>query len=301
MRFHKKFWLPIFPNLITYVEVCGDRLDYIEDRTKRFSLPINEVNPKLSIHGLLGFFTGYGSITLDHDGRSYDAPNLVDARELRRTIERIQAAAAKQAAERKAFETKDRVPENVTFGTTVLALPPIAGGLGNLISRKYCPTYHGSLLNRRWINRGEAVYSLPSTSSEAAIISPVNGLIIQGFSAPTLLSDSLWFFILLPEREPAPLPIKQVFGPLRDYLSKHRKRYMKNVVYSVTSAEFDEKLNDQLSREYVIRNMMTYEDDFGFISRESFVGWIKKHAGERADIARALEKTLTLIADSTSA
>lgn len=87
-KFHSSIVAPLIPNPITYVRIDGEICTSVENGTKRFSLPLDEITPELEPKGLFGLILGAGSLTINSGGRSYVVENVIRGRALRRILEK---------------------------------------------------------------------------------------------------------------------------------------------------------------------------------------------------------------------
>jgi len=335
MRSCQTFFIPFLPNPFCYVEVENGKVRYKRFWGKpQFNLPLAEVEAQFEPAGRIwnGNLLGTGTVSIGTpSSKPKPIANVIGGGNLCEHIvsekeklqgasrggdEREQEASLKERAEREEFDAADRIPEHVTFSNTVLEIletdwledfiavsdpglkeEPPHGGVGWA-----CADW--LLGRRRWVNQGEPIWLLRGTPREAAIISPVSGLILTapGSSAPS------WF--LLPEGAPAPLPTTETFGPLCDYVTRNRERLLRAVneydefwqqhmhyrpMEAIhNSAQLDDALRQQLAVQYKTGDIWTFPSHIGALA-DFFKGRITVLAEERADIARALEKVLAAI------
>ncbi|WP_417476700.1 hypothetical protein [Maricaulis sp.] len=88
-KFHARMGTQGIANPLTYVEVGGDFIRYIKNGSECYRLDLATTQPVFSPRGFSQIF-GYGDITFNALGRSYEAPNLGSARELAAYIKSCQ-------------------------------------------------------------------------------------------------------------------------------------------------------------------------------------------------------------------
>jgi len=89
IKFFARAGLQGFPNPLSYIEVTDRKIRYFTNGSKNFELNLDSVTATFKPKGFSQIL-GYGSVTLNADGRSYEVQNLNNGRGLRKYIEDCQ-------------------------------------------------------------------------------------------------------------------------------------------------------------------------------------------------------------------
>ncbi len=266
MKFYQWFFLPFIPNIFKYVELTDKEVSYVSFWHRHFSLPISGITPHTQISSL-GHVFGWGSITFNFQGSSYDVPNLVEVAALKRVIESRQKAIEEKQNEQQKKKSRS-MPNNIRFSDHVLILPCILDYFGRPLWEAN-PT--SSFQTRPWkywdwINQGEVLgefnIKVGSWHSQKHIVipilSPVSGLLLDpqiGFHSPGYESEffsyppqyTLMTRILLPENERVPTDASMMYQEFCTVCKNHPEIFFKPG--KLTNQHAEQRLADAISRQ----------------------------------------------------
>jgi len=178
LRFYQKALLPLLPNPWCYVQVNDKTLVFRTWGTTRYSIPLEDIRPNLTPHGLFSLF-GYGSIVLDAGGRSYDAPNLLNARGLRKLIENHTSSLAAGSWHDR-LDENDLQSESIIIPNAPSLLVYVMHGVRHGHHRRMWNDSPGPAVNTGdWVQSGDLVCN---SGYGAKILSPCDGLVRQSNS-----------------------------------------------------------------------------------------------------------------------